>query len=144
MMWWIWVLGGLALLGLEALIPGGIILVFFGVAGLLVGVLVAAGMGGPLWFQWLLFSVVSIVSLLTLRGPIMRKMHLDTKEPETVDTLLGQKVLAMEDLAPGAEGKAELRGTSWTAENVGDRPLVRGQQGVVDRVEGLKLFVRAT
>lgn len=144
MMWWIWVLGGLALLGLEALIPGGIILVFFGVAALLVGALVAVGMGGPLWFQWLLFSVVSIVSLLTLRGPIMRKMHLDTKEPETVDTLLGQKVLAMEDLAPGAEGKAELRGTSWTAENIGDRPLARGQHGVIDRVEGLKLFVRAT
>ena len=143
MMWWIWVLGGLALLGLEALLPGGIVLVFFGVAALLVGALVAAGVGGPLWFQGVLFSVVSIVSLLTLRNPILRRMNLGTEEAENIDTLLGQRVLAMQDLAPGAEGKAELRGTSWTAENVGDKPLARGEQGLVDRVEGLKLFVRA-
>jgi membrane protein implicated in regulation of membrane protease activity len=143
MTWWIWVLAGLALFGLEALVPGGIIMVFFGVAALLVGVLVAVGMGGPLWFQWLLFSVVSVVSLLTLRGPILRRMNASAEGTETIDSLLGQQALAMEDLAPGAVGKAELRGTSWTAENVGDRTLTRGQHGIVERVEGLKLFVRA-
>lgn len=142
MMWWIWVLGGLALLGLEALLPGGIVLVFFGVAGLLVGALVAVGMGGPLWFQWLLFSVVSIVSLLTLRSPILRRMNKGTEESEKIDTLLGQQVLALEDIAPGGEGKAELRGSGWTAQNIGEQTLAAGSHGVVDRVEGLKLFVR--
>ncbi len=143
MMWWIWVLTGLALLGLEALIPGGIIMVFFGVAALLVGGLSAAGMGGPLWVQGLLFSAVSIVSLLTLRSPIMRWMNRGTEQSESIDSLLGQQVLALEDLAPGAVGKAELRGSSWTAENIGDRILARDQHGIVERIEGLKLFVRA-
>ncbi len=144
MMWWIWVLAGLALLGLEALVPGGIIMVFFGVAALLAGGLVAIGMGGPLWFQSLLFSVVSIVSLLTLRNPILRRMNRGTDKSESIDSLVGQQVLALEDLVPGAEGRAELRGTAWTAENVGDRTLARDQRGVVERIEGLKLFVRAT
>lgn len=143
MMWWIWVLTGLALLGLEALIPGGIIMVFFGVAALLVGGLSAAGMGGPLWVQGLLFSAVSIVSLLTLRNPIMRWMNRGTEQSESIDSLLGQQVLALEDLAPGAVGKAELRGSAWTAENIGDRILARDQHGIVERIEGLKLFVRA-
>ena len=136
-------MAGLALLGIEALIPGGIILVFFGVAALLVGALVAIDMGGPLWFQGLLFSVVSIVSLLTLRNPILHKMNIGTEKSASIDTLLGQEVRALEDLASGAEGKAELRGTAWTAQNIGDRPLARDQRGIVERVEGLKLFVRA-
>ena len=45
------------------------------------------------------------------------------------------------DIAPGAEGRAELRGTSWTIENVGDGPLTAGQKCTVDRVDGLKLYV---
>ena len=141
MSWWIWILMGLALLALEALVPGGVIMAFFGVAALLVGALVGTGMGGPLWFQWLLFSVVSVVSLLTLRGPILRRMNA-AQGPDTVDSLVGQQVLAIEDLAPGAVGRTELRGTAWTTENIGERKLARGQHGVVERVEGLKLFVR--
>ena len=74
MTWWIWILVGLALLAVEIAIPGGIIMLFFGVSAMIVGVLVALGVGGPLWFQVLLFSVLSVVSLLTLRGTILRRM----------------------------------------------------------------------
>jgi membrane protein implicated in regulation of membrane protease activity len=48
----------------------------------------------------------------------------------------------MDDLAPGAVGKAELRGTTWTAQNADDRPLARGQRCRVARVEGLTLLIR--
>jgi len=40
-------------------------------------------------------------------------------------------------------GKAELRGTAWTAHNVDARPLVKGQRGRVVRVDGLTLDIRA-
>ena len=74
MTWWMWLVLGLVLLAGEVVVPGGIMLLFFGVAALIVGALAGGGLGGPAWLQWLLFSGISIVSLLTLRGPILRKM----------------------------------------------------------------------
>ena len=140
--WWIWILLGLLLLGVEVAIPGGIIMVFFGVSALLVGVLKVVGLAGPVWFQWLLFSVLSIVSLVTLRSPIMKKIAARAEEGGTVDSVKGEGAVPMEDLAPDGLGKVEFRGTSWSARNIGARPLAKGERCVVDRVEGLTLLVK--
>ncbi len=51
--------------------------------------------------------------------------------------------MPLEDLAPGAVGNAELRGTAWTARNVDARPLARGERSVVTQVDGLVLSLRA-
>ena len=140
--WWIWILIGLGLLAVEVIVPGGIILLFFGAAAIVVGTFVWLGIGGPVWLQWAMFSALSVASLLTLRGPILRKINAADDEAEYVDTLVGMAVVASEDIVPGAEGKAELRGTSWGAQNVGTEPLARGEDGVVERVDGLKLYIR--
>ena len=142
MTWWIWILAGLALLALEVATAGGIILLFFGVSAMIVGALVALGIGGPLWFQALLFSVLSVVSLLTLRGPILQRMNSKGGSAEEVDAIVGKQALVLDDIAPMTEGKVELRGTPWTAQNIGDNPLAAGQKCLVDRVDGLKLYVR--
>ena len=83
------------------------------------------------------------MSLLTLRGPILRRMTARDDPAESIDTLLGKSVVALDDLAPGAEGKVELRGTSWTAENTGEASVAKGQKCVVERIDGLKLFIRS-
>jgi len=140
--WWIWILVGLGLLAVEVIVPGGIILLFFGAAAIVVGAFVLLGIGGPVWFQWAMFSALSVASLLTLRGPILRKIKAADEEAEYVDSLVGMAVVASEDIVPGAKGKAELRGTSWGAQNVGTEPLARGEDGVVERVDGLKLYIR--
>ena len=142
MTWWIWILVGLALLAAEVAIPGGIIMLFFGASAVVVGVLVALGVGGPLWVQALLFSVLSVVSLLTMRGPILQRMGSKGAEADPIDSLAGKQAVVLDDVAPGAEGKVELRGTPWTAENIGTGPLAAGQKCIVDRVDGLKLYVR--
>ena len=142
MSWWIWILSGLALLAIEIAIPGGIILLFFGVSAMIVGLLVVLGVGGPPWFQAVMFSVMSVVSLLTLRGPILRRMTSTDAAADSIDSFAGEQALLLTDIAPGAEGKAELRGASWMAQNVGDGPLTAGQRCTVDRVDSVKLYVR--
>ncbi len=142
MTWWIWILVGLTLLAVEIAIPGGIVLLFFGISAMIVGALVALGVGGPLWFQVLLFSVLSVVSLLTLRESILRRMKSTDGSADQVDSIVGKQAVALGDIASMAEGKVELRGTPWIAHNVGDSPLIAGQKCIVDRVDGLKLYVR--
>jgi membrane protein implicated in regulation of membrane protease activity len=143
MAWWIWFLFGLALLALEMLTPGGFYVLFFGVGALLVGALVAAGMVGSVPLQWLLFSLLSIASLLLFRRRLLESLGAPPAKRDELDTLRDEIAVLSEDIAPGAIGKAELRGTAWTARNIDERPLRLGQRCRVARIEGLTLLVRA-
>lgn len=138
--WWMWAIFGLAAMAAELATPGGFYFLFFGVAALIVSLLTGLGVGGPEWLQWLLFSVLSVLALVLLRGPLQARM-LHSAGAE-VDSLIGESVILLEDLAPGAIGKAELRGTSWTTRNAGDEPLSVGRRCRVERVERLTLWVR--
>ncbi len=141
MAWWIWVLGGLVLLLAEILTPGGFFVVFFGAGAILVGALKALGWDGPAWAEWLVFTVLSLVTLAFFREPLMRRFNLKAGKP--VDRLEGETALVTEDVAPGGVGKAEMRGASWTARSSGEVALARGQRCRVERVEGLTLWLRA-
>ena len=141
MPWWLWILVGLALFIAEIAAPGGIILLFFGLAAVILGALVASGWGGPPWFQYLLFSILSIASLITLRGPILRKMEATHTRSDMVDSIVGEPIVLLKDLAPGSEGRAEYRGTSWIAINAGTQTLKKNQPCVVEEVIGVKLQV---
>ncbi len=143
MEWWLWVIAGLALLGLEILIPGLIVFLFFGAAAIIMGALQKLGLAGPVWFQWVLFSLLSVISLLTLRGPILRRLARKDDGGGEIDSVIGQSVVLLSDIAPGAPGKAELRGTSWSAIATNEESLPMGARCVVEAVQGLTIYVRA-
>jgi membrane protein implicated in regulation of membrane protease activity len=141
MFWWLWVLLGFFLLLTELLTPGGLYLLFFGASAIVVGLLGGMELSGPDWMQWLLFSILSIVALALFRRPLLRKLRLATQSKE-VDSLVGETAAVLEDIPVEGVGKAELRGTSWSARNVGTSALVRGQLCTVEKVDGLHLWVR--
>jgi inner membrane protein len=140
MAWWVWVLLGFALIACELLTPGGFFFLFFGIAGVVVGFVVWAGLVTEAWLQWLLFTVAAVGAMMPLRGRMVRWM---TPAERPVDSLVGEAVTLLEDLPPGGAAKAELRGTTWNARNAGERPLARGARAFVSRVDGLTLWVRA-
>lgn len=141
MVWWIWVLIGLLLLSIE-FASSTMHLGLFAVGAFVVAILVAVGIEMPLWVQLVLFTSISIISLLFIRPVLVKKLRLSEKKQ--IDTLVGEQAMAMEDIAPATVGKAELRGTTWTARNVGEVVLARGQRCVVAHVEGLTIHVRAS
>ncbi len=143
MIWWYWMLLGLVLLGAELMTPGGFYILFFGLAALIVGAMTGTGVIQAEWVQWLLFSGLAVVSLLIFRGPLTAWMQSHEHRSGPVDTMVGETALPLEDLAPGATGKAELRGTTWTAHNMDSIPLPKGRRSRVSRVEGLTLWIKA-
>jgi membrane protein implicated in regulation of membrane protease activity len=143
MTWWIWVLLGLVLLAAEMATPGGFFTIFFGLAAVLVGVLVKLNLAGDASMQWLLFTGLSILGVLVFRKPVMRALKLDVLPKKAVDTIAGEEALVLEDVAPGTPGKAELRGASWTARTEGAETLVKGRRCKVDRIDGLTLWLKA-
>lgn len=140
MIWWYWLLMGLVLVGAEMISPGGFYLLFFGIAAVMVGALTGLEVIQAEWVQWLLFSVVAILSLLLLRRPLI---SLTRQHPSRVmDTMVGETAILIGDLQPGHTGKVELRGSTWSARNVGTASLSAGQRATVTKVDGLMLWVR--
>ncbi len=142
MAWWLWVLIGLFLLALEAATPGGLFFLFFGLSGLAVGMLVALDVGGSLAIQWILFTVIAMVTLVALRKPLKARLNIDGLH-KPVDQLSEQVAVALEDLPAGAIGKVEHRGAPWSARNGGETAIAKGQRCRVERVDGLTLWVRS-
>ena len=142
MEWWIWVVAGFLLLALELASPGGFYVFFFGCGALAVGLLAALGWAEPLALQGVLFAGVSVAALVFFRPLIVRRLRAGT-DGAPVDSLVGERVLARGEIAGGGFGKAELRGTTWNARNVGEAPLGPDQACRVERVEGLTLWIRA-
>jgi len=140
MYWWLWLVLGLIFVGLEVLTPGGFYVLFFGIGALAVGSLAGFGWSGPIWLQWLLFSAISLLSLLCFRPHLVRATR-SKERPDPIDTLEGETALLTDDLPPDAVGRAELRGTTWTVRNGDQRLLVRGQRCRVSRVDGLTLWI---
>ena len=136
-----WVLLGFALMLGETVTPGAFFFLFFGVGALIVGLLAWIGVAEAAWLQWLLFTVVSVACLVPARTRTLRGAKGDAGEP--VDSLVGQVAVGLDELAPGQVGKAELRGTAWSARNAGTRVIPRGGRCRVVRVDGLTLWLES-
>ena len=141
MEWWAWILFGLALLAAEMLTPGGFFVLFFGLAAIIVGLLVALGLAGPVWTEWLLFSIVAVVSLLAFRRRLLDGMRTSPQSGTRIDSLIGDVVVLSENLPVGKVGKAELRGTVWSVRTEGPLGFARGDRCRVRRIDGLTLWV---
>ena len=75
MAWWGWGILGMALLGVELLaVDAQFYLVFAGLAAVVVGLLGLVGLELPVAGQWLLFAVLAVAAMFTLRRPIYTKL----------------------------------------------------------------------
>jgi inner membrane protein len=139
--WWIWIVLGLVLLLGELITPGGFYILFFGVGAIIVGILAGFNVAGPVWFQIIVFTGLSLITFWLFRQRLVQSTHLDSLDE--VDTLIGETAVVTEEIPSRGIGKAEMRGTSWSAHNISKQSLTRGQRCRVERVEGLTIYVRA-
>jgi len=107
-----------------------------------VALLVAVGVEMPLWAELLTFTVVSLLGFFFVRPWLVRKLRLQSTK--VVDSLVGEQATTIDEIPIAGLGKAEMRGSTWNARNVGETVLTRGQRCVVAAVEGLVIHVRAS
>jgi inner membrane protein len=138
MEWWHWLLLGLVLVALEMAAAGGFYVIFFGIAAIAIGALHLFDLAGPIWWQFFLFSLLSIASLVIFRGRVLRWLQ-PNGEHVDMDSLVGDTAVPLDDIAPGAVGRAELRGTVWSARNASPASLVRAQRCTVVAVDRLMI-----
>jgi membrane protein implicated in regulation of membrane protease activity len=139
-LWWHWLVLGLVFIVGEIATPGGFYIVFFGGGAIIVGLLSSVDLAGPVWMQFFLFSGLSVGLLVLFRARLLKRLQIDPQLPP-VDALVGEIAIAGSGLEPGAIGKVELRGSSWSARNISDARLNAGSRCRVVRVDGLMLDV---
>ncbi len=137
MPWWSWLILGFALLGGELLAPGGFYLLFLGTGALIVGALALADLAGPGWTQWLLFTLLSVLSLTMLRSRLAGSLLPASLAPEIV----GKMIELTTALPPEGVGQARFRGSVWKVYNAGPRALKVGARCRVDEINGITLTV---
>lgn len=140
MVWWAWIVLGAALLGAEVALSTDFYLVFFGISGIVVGLLAVVGVTLPGWGQWLLFAALAVAGFVGYRNRLRARLLRPDRELQ--EQVVGHVAIVRGEIAPGAVGSVELRGTVWRAENAGDRSLADGESCAVAEVEGLTLRLR--
>lgn len=105
------------------------------------GGLIVSLLGGEVWLQFVVFFLVSAITLGLLR-PLTRKFVNPEITSTNVNALPGTKGLVSEaiDNVRG-QGQVKLGGVAWTARSSDDQPIPAGTLVQVDRIEGVKAFV---
>jgi membrane-bound serine protease (ClpP class) len=135
---------GFGLLAAELLLPTGGVLALFGIAGLVVGGILALGssdtaadwIGGAL----ITVAVLSGITFFFITRKVVRTTRFLPKRGGT-EEMIGGEAEARSTIDP--TGKVFMRGTLWSARLAeGVRPVGFGDKVQVEAVDGLTLVVR--
>ena len=133
---------GVVFLGVEMFaIDAQFYLVFLGVSAALVGLAGLVGISLPEWAQWIAFSVLSLVFMVTFRKSLYEKLRGGTTRFS--ELIAGEYITVTADLEAGGEARVQYRGTDWTARNIGSNLVSIGDRVKVVKVDGLTLHVEA-
>ncbi len=146
-----WLIIGVTLLLLELALPGFIIF-FFGLGALFTSC--AAWLlppeNFPIAWQLAMFLVTSLLSLVALRGIILRKFFTpsqvdkDAKQKEQGEDVIharpGEKAIVTLAISPPAEGQLKYGGTFWRA--TADEAIAAGEPAVIIRQHELVIHVK--
>ena len=139
MHWSVWVTGAIILFVFEMLTPGGFFFACLGAGAFVTAI--CSVFTVPLWAQWVIFIMVSLVSIYTLR-PLARKYLKNHEKKSNVDALIGKKAQITETINPPALGLIKIEGEVWRAE--ASENIEKGALVEVVAVEGTRLKVRKT
>lgn len=142
---WFWLILG-ALLILSEFFVTGIVAIFFGVGAVLVGIATALGLLDSLPEQLIMFSVLSVGSLLFARERIRVWFRGNVSDRWDCDKDLiatrGERVTVTRRFSEGV-GQVRLSGADWKAE-CEDGELREGDTAWVVGHRGITLLVSAT
>jgi inner membrane protein len=139
----IWIIAGIVLI-LSELLATSIVAVFFGIAAIIVGLLLNIGLIDSYSVQFMLFGVLSLALLFIARGHFKRWFVGYTadsgEQPLRFADDIGSRVTVHSDFNQGT-GRVVLNGVQWDAES-GDS-LKAGDIAWVVANRGIKLVVSA-
>jgi membrane protein implicated in regulation of membrane protease activity len=142
--WFFWFVIGFVLLCLEVATPG-IVFMFFGLGAWTVMLLLVI-YPLPVYLQWTLFIVLSLVFLVVLRRKltaIFRKTESgrndSLREPLVADQYIGHEVIVIKAISSNKSGLVEFNGSNWQARS--QHSLEEGATAKIVELKDLVIWV---
>ena len=138
-MMWLWLCAAV-LFGVVEAVTAGLVAVWF--AGGSVGAFFAALGGLNVTVQLVIFAAVSAAALAVTR-PLVARFGRDRHVPTNLDRVIGRSAGVTEDIDNDAStGAVYVDGKTWTARSAGGEVIPAGTKVEIQRMEGVKLFVK--
>ena len=136
---WVW-LGATVLFGVVEAATAGLVSIWFA-AGSLAALLVTM-LGANTTVQIVVFLLVTAATLVLTR-PLVKKYQNGKTTPTNADRVLGRSAKVTETIENDAfTGAVYADGKTWTARSTDGSVIPAGEQVVIERMEGVKLFVK--
>ena len=138
-MMWLWLCAAV-LFGVVEAVTAGLVSVWFAVGS--VGAFFAAMGGLNVTVQLVIFAAVSAAALAVTR-PLVARFGRERHVPTNLDRVIGRSASVTEDIDNDAStGAVYVDGKTWTARSAGGEVIPAGTKVEIQRMEGVKLFVK--
>jgi len=133
----VWIIAGLVLAALEMIVPG-LVIIWFGVAGVVTGILALF-----VHNQYIQFGVFLVLSgvMVVFSQRIARKITHPEPEPVGANRMVDAIGLVIAGINPPEFGRVKVHGEEWRATATSDLPV--GTRVRVVAVEGTHLVVES-
>lgn len=130
----IWIVVGLALILVEFFVSGFVV-IFFGVAALVTGIALWAGMSAEYGIPFVVFAIVSVALLVLLRSRFKDLFTGRTLSADADDDFIGHEAVVDSgfDESSTGRGKVSYRGAAWDA---------RADEGSIDKGSVVRIVAR--
>lgn len=140
MAWWGWIVIGTLIFCAELFaIDAQFFLIFIGAGAITVGLTELLGLHLPEWGQWLMFALLSVGSMILFRRKLYDKLRGGVVPVS--DSVVGGHLVLQQELQPGTTCRVDFRGTTWTALNIGNKPIPAGSNAGIQAIDGLTLRI---
>lgn len=138
-MMWLWLCAAV-LFGVVEAVTAGLVSVWFAVGA--VGAFFAALAKLEVTVQLVIFAAVSAVALAVTR-PLVERFGRQRHVPTNLDRVIGRAAGVTEEINnDAATGAVYVDGKTWTARSVDGEVIPAGTRVEIQRMEGVKLFVK--
>lgn len=138
---WFWLVVTVILVLIE-LLTVGLTTIWFAGGGVVA--MIASVAGADLCVSFILFLVVSIALLLTVR-PYAKKQFNVKRTKTNADRLVGQEGIVLEAIDNiTATGRVTVMGQEWAAKTADESKLPVGERVQILSISGVKLIVKRT
>lgn len=140
----IWLILGAVMIALEAFTVPGIGLFFGGLAGIVVGGLILAGLLGVDQYTWQIscWFILTVITAMLLWKP-MQRFRVNKHADGSFNNIVGTHAKVVgESLKSGTTGKVSWSGTTMNArlESSGELPV--GTEVIITKIEGNTVTVK--
>ena len=103
--------------------------------------MVLAFLNLPIVWQILLFLIVSSILLIFTRPVAVKKLKIGSVKTNA-ESLIGESGIVIENITKDDRGQVKVKGQVWSALSVDSQPIEKDIRVVIDRIEGVTLFVK--